>query len=193
MGLIKGLCGLLDSVTNPAIWMLAMLELVLMVLSIATMAGFRSRINHLNSKGLEKSKVSKKEARGKVAKTVAFESKKDWDEFDRFLEEYQRKGGWYSAFSLIIQLFPLLGILGTVAGLYLAMSNGQDMYEGVELALSTTVSGILCAVLFKIADVIIVSLFINYIEDGIDRYEKIYKIDSEEAKTADIPRESRLQ
>lgn len=186
MRVMKLLCEGLDMATNPAIWMLALAECAFMVASIVVMVGFRHRINKLNSKGLEKSKASKKEAKGKVAKTVEFESKKDWDEFDQFLGEYQKRGSWYSAFSLIIQIFPLLGILGTVAGLYLAMSNGQDMYEGVELALSTTVLGILFAIIFKIADIIIVSLFINYIEDGIDRYEKIYKVDSEEAEAGNV-------
>ena len=65
-----------------------------------------------------------------------------------------------------------------MAGLYLAMSNGEDMYEGVELALSTTVLGILFAVIYKVADIVITSALINYIEDGINRYEKIYKVDS---------------
>ena len=41
--------------------------------------------------------------------------------------------------------------------------------------------GILCAVIYKVADIIIVSVFINYIEDGINRYEKTFKIDSEDA------------
>ena len=182
MGFIKWLGEVLDAITNPTIVITAIIEFGLMIVSIVVMVRFKHKIIKLTGKGLEKSKVSKKDAKGEVIKTVEFESKKNWDEFDQFLEDYQKNGGWYSAFSLVIQLFPLLGILGTVAGLYLAMSNGQDMYEGVELALSTTVLGILFAVFFKIADVIIVSMLINYIEDGIDRYEKIYKVDSEEAQ-----------
>ena len=175
------LCNVLDKVTNPTIIAVAVLEFVLMCVSIWIMARFRIRIWKLNRKELKKSNTAKKQSKGRVEKTIELESNHNWDEFDQFLEDYQKEGCWYSAFSLIIQMFTLLGILGTVAGLYLAMSNGQDMYSGVELALSTTILGILCAVVYKVADIIIVSVFINYIEDGINRYEKIYKIDSEDA------------
>ncbi len=130
------------------------------------------------------SNTAKKEAKGRVEKTIELKSNHNWDEFDQFLEDYQRQGCWYSAFSLTIQIFTLLGILGTVAGLYIAMKNGEDMYHGVELALSTTILGILFAVIYKIVDIIIVSTCINYIEDGISRYEKIYRVDSEDAEIA---------
>lgn len=129
MELIKTLCILLDNITNPIILIVAMIELILMVVSIAIMAKLKYRIKKLNSKGSKKSGTYKKEEKGNVTKIIELESKKDWEEFDQFLEDYQEKGWWYSAFSLIIQIFTLLGILGTVAGLYLAMSNGQDMYE----------------------------------------------------------------
>lgn len=175
------LCTVLDKVTNPVIIAVAIFEFVLMSVSIWIMAQFRIRIWKLNRKEIKKSNTAKKQSKGKVEKTIELESNHNWEEFDQFLEDYQKKGCWYSAFSLIIQIFTLLGILGTVAGLYLAMKNGQDMYSGVELALSTTILGILCAVIYKVADIFIVSVFINYIEDGINRYEKIYKIDSEDA------------
>ncbi len=181
MDIMLGLCKVLDVILNPAICMVAIVELVLMFKSISIMSKFKHRIKLLNSKEITKTGKSRKEAKGEVTKTFELLSKKSWDEFDQFLKEYQEKDCWYSAFSLIIQIFTLLGILGTVAGLYIAMSNGQDMYEGVELALSTTVLGLLFAVLYKVADIIIMSVYINYIEDGINRYEKIYKVDSEDA------------
>ena len=176
------ICEFLDRATNPVIIAVAVFEFVLMWVSIWIMVNFRIRIWKLNRKELKKSKPARKEARGKVEKTIEFESNRNWDEFDQFLEDYQKQGCWYSAFSLTIQIFTLLGILGTVAGLYLAMKNGEDMYRGVELALSTTILGILFAVIYKIVDIIIVSTCINYIEDGINRYEKIYKVDSEDAE-----------
>ncbi len=193
------LCEFLDRVTNPAIIAVAVFEFVLMWVSIWIMMSLRLRIWKLNCKELKKSNNAKKEAKGRVEKTIEFESSRNWDEFDQFLEDYQKQGCWYSAFSLTIQIFPLLGILGTVAGLYLAMKNGEDMYRGVELALSTTILGILFAVIYKIVDIIIVSTCINYIEDGINRYEKIYKVDSEDAEivaaldTLAVPENRRLE
>ena len=175
------LCNIIDKVTNPIICAFAVWEFVLMIISIVIMAIFKSRINKLNGKELKKSSTAKRRGKGRIEKTMEFESNHNWEEFDQFLEDYQKKGCLYSAFSMIIQIFTLLGILGTVAGLYLAMSNGQDMYEGVELALSTTILGILFAAVYKFFDILIVSFLINYIEDGINRYEKIYKVDSENA------------
>lgn len=185
MNLIKILCRILDVTTNPTIILVAVIEFVLMCVSIYILMGYRSRIKVLNSKAVKKT-GRMKEGKGKVTKTIELEVKKNWEEFDQFLEEYQKSGWVYSAFSLIIQIFTLLGILGTVAGLYLAMSNGQDMYEGVELALSTTILGILFAIIYKVVDIVIESVFINYIEDGINRYEKIYKVDTEEALPAAV-------
>ena len=190
MNLMKIICKILDVITNPAIILVAIVEFVLMCVSIYILMGYRSRIKVLNSKAVKKTGRTK-EGRGKITKTIELEVKKNWEEFDLFLEEYQKSGWIYSAFSLIIQIFTLLGILGTVAGLYLAMSNRQDMYEGVELALSTTVLGILFAILYKVADIIIESVFINYIEDGINRYEKIYKVDTEAAIPAAVTDEEK--
>ncbi|MCR4658135.1 MAG: MotA/TolQ/ExbB proton channel family protein [Lachnospiraceae bacterium] len=176
------LCEFLDRVTNPAIIAVAVFEFVLMWVSIWIMVSLRLRIWKLNRKEIMNSNTARKEAKGRVEKTIELKSNHNWDEFDQFLEDYQRQGCWYSAFSLTIQIFTLLGILGTVAGLYIAMKNGEDMYHGVELALSTTILGILFAVIYKIVDIIIVSTCINYIEDGISRYEKIYRVDSEDAE-----------
>ena len=186
---MKLLCNILDAVINPAIICTAILEFVLMCVSLVIMLRFKRRIWKLNRKGIRKSIEAQKRGKGIVQKTIEIESSHDWEEFDQFLEDYQRQGCWYSAFSMIIQIFTLLGILGTVAGLYIAVSNRDpgavndlsEMYRGVKMALSTTILGILFAVIYKMADILIVSVFINYIEDGINRYEKIYAVDSEEA------------
>lgn len=180
--MIKILCHVLNVVTNPAIVLLAIAELFLLIKSGMLLSQFRKRIIRLNSKKMVKPTTSKKDE-GNLTTTVELELTQNWDEFDQFLEEYQTKGWWYSSFSLIIQIFTLLGILGTVAGLYIAMSNGEDMYKGVEMALSTTIFGIMFAVIYKVADIFIVAYFINFIEDGISRYEKIYQVKNDDAKS----------
>ncbi len=179
--MMMGLCEVLNEITNPLIFMVAFVEFVLLTVSVYHLWGFRHRIRVLNSKEITDKGRSRKQTKSKVSKTIAIEINKDWEEFDAFLEDYQEKGCWYSAFSLIIQVFTLLGILGTVAGLYLSVCKGGDLYTGVEMALSTTIFGILFAVIYKLADVFIMSVFINYIEDGINRYEKIYKVYDEDS------------
>ena len=118
-----------------------------------------SRLNKLKSKidallGVKrKSKKVKSDAPKQYSSQITSELVLNWDEFDEFCEKYQEDSIIISRFSLVIQLFPLLGILGTVAGLYYAMNsnqgmqNAQDMYEGVRLALSSTIrsaSAIMC-------------------------------------------------
>lgn len=184
MSLIRGLCRVLDFLINPVILITAVLEVFIMCTAVSNLIRFRYRITKLNSKTVKPGKAKKID--GTLTVKTEVEMKQNWDDFDLFLEDYQREGWWYSVFSMIIQIFTLLGILGTVAGLYLAMSDGEDMYHGVELALSSTVYGIMAAVIFKVFDILITSFLINYIEDGIERYEKIYQVKNEESKLSEI-------
>ncbi|MBR6770627.1 MAG: MotA/TolQ/ExbB proton channel family protein [Lachnospiraceae bacterium] len=175
-----GLCNFLEAITNPAIIGVAILEFGFMCIAVVHLVGLRHRITQLNKKSVKPRDAEK--TQGNLTSKIEMERTQNWEDFDLFLEDYQRKDWWYSVFSLIIQIFTLLGILGTVAGLYLAMKEREDIYRGVELALSTTVYGILFAVIYKLCDIVIVSCLINYIEDGINRYEKIYQVKNEEAK-----------
>lgn len=51
----------------------------------------------------------------------------------------------------------------------------MSLYEGVRFALSSTVLGLIAAILFKVADVGVGSFFLNYIDDGIDRFRNNYR------------------
>lgn len=178
---MRALCDFLYIVTNPLIFAVATLELFFMIMATINLVRLKIRITKLNGKRVIRRGKTRKISTGSMVTKTEIESAQNWDDFDTFLEDYQKNSWWYSTFTLVIQLFTLLGILGTVAGLYIAMGD-DDMYVGVELALSTTVLGILFAIIYKIADVIIVSFLVNYIEDGIDRYESTYKIKNDEVK-----------
>ncbi|HOO78769.1 MAG TPA: MotA/TolQ/ExbB proton channel family protein [Lachnospiraceae bacterium] len=175
------ICDFLANNLNVIIVVFAIAEGVLMCVSGYILFVFRLRIDKLNKTQIFMSRHSKKAGKGKVMSTYESFSQKNWNEYDQFLTDYQKKGIIYSAFSMCIQLFTLLGILGTVAGLYISMNADQNIYEGVEFALSSTVLGIIFAVFYKFCDILFVSIFINYIEDGILRFEKNYHIDSEAA------------
>ncbi len=173
------ICGALNIILNPFIFVLAVYEFYVFLKSFTKLSKLKERINALL--GVErKSKVVKLYGPKQVLTEVTSKQVLNFDEFDAFCERYQEDSIYISRFSMIIQLFPLLGILGTVAGLYYAMNSGQglqssqDMYEGVRLALSTTIYGIIWAVLFKLCDVVLSAYFINYIEDGIDRFKDKY-------------------
>ena len=145
----------LAKILNPVIVILAIVEAVLMIMAYNKMIAL---------------------------KKYTVKVKKDWKEFDNFCDDYQNDSMLFSSVSLIIQIFPLLGILGTVTGLFVAMngnadwSNAQNLFEGVSFALSSTVLGILFAVIFKFVDILFCSRYLNYIDDGVDRFRESYNV-----------------
>ena len=175
------LCKILDALINPAIYILAIIEFVLLCVSVWTLRGFKKRISDLNKDNVKKVRLSKTKGKREVRKTVETTEARSWDDFEKFQRDYQKDSVYYSVFSLIIQLFTLLGILGTVVGLYIAMNNGEDLYKGVGLALSTTINGILFAVIYKLADIGITATLLNFIDDGMDIFVDSYKADSDDA------------
>jgi chemotaxis protein MotA len=91
----------------------------------------------------------------------------------------------YSSYANITAIFPLLGILGTVAALILLPPDGgEKMMENLMVALDTTLLGAVCAVLYKVLD----SLLSGPIEamcDDIDFVIRNYD-DSEEKEKNEI-------
>ena len=178
---MRGLCEFLNVLINPVIYLLAVAEFVLLCVSVWTLTGFRKRISDLNRDNVRNIRLKKTAGKREVSKTVETVESRSWDDFEKFQRDFQKGSVWYSAFSLIIQLFTLLGILGTVVGLYIAMNNGDDLYRGVGLALTTTINGILFAVIYKICDIGITAVLLNYIDDGMDIFVDSYKADSDDA------------
>jgi len=176
------ICKFLAATLNVCIILLAGVELFFAIVSGIKLFKLKKDVNNVNSLTIRRLGRPRKSGKGRVVTTS--EVVKDMDyhaDLDLIREEYQHTESWYTAFSLVIQLFPLLGILGTVAGLYQAMNEQTDMYSGVGFALSSTVIGIIWAIVYKIVDIVFTSRAINYIDEGLDIYEKNYQIDKEDA------------
>ncbi|MCH5196442.1 MAG: MotA/TolQ/ExbB proton channel family protein [Oscillospiraceae bacterium] len=62
-----------------------------------------------------------------------------------------KASGVYALFTNITAVFPLLGILGTVASL-MRLSGTDDLSENFSSALITTFAGLVAAIIFKIMD-----------------------------------------
>ena len=74
------------------------------------------------------------------------------DEESRALLECSgRASGIYALFTNITAVFPLLGILGTVASL-MRLSGTDNLSENFSSALVTTFAGLVAAIIFKIMD-----------------------------------------
>ena len=182
--LILWISRFLSIALNWGILILAIAEVFLMVKSYTERKALKLRIEKLNDSTAGRQVLpEKKDGRLQTEEQVTIE--RDWREFDTFCDDYQNKSVLFSWVSLIIQIFPLLGILGTVTGLFVAMngnadwSNAQALFEGVQFALSSTVLGILCAVIFKVADIAFSARYLNYIDDGIDRFRENYNVEKE--------------
>ena len=179
-GLIYALCVFLDAVLNPVILLLGVLEAVILAVSWKKLIVLKAEIDRISGNATMRKTHSVRREKKKLQARYVTTVERDWNEFDQFCFRYQKDGKWFTAFSLIIQLFTLLGILGTVAGLFIAMrqnedwSNAQGMYEGVKFALSTTVLGIILAVVFKGFDIFLNAWFVQYIDDGIARFQSNY-------------------
>ena len=176
------LCEGLDACLNGMIVLLFVVELVLAVWAWKKLYALKQQVDSLYRLDTKVRGRYIKAGERKLSQTSEVVYGMDYARFDTIRVEYQSTEKVYSFFSLIIQLFPLLGILGTVAGLYIAIVDEMNIYEGVKFALSSTVYGIIFAVISKIIDIILVALYVNSINQNMERYEKNYMVYTEEAK-----------
>lgn len=187
--IIKIICDVLSKFLNVIILIAGIGELVLLCISWHKLYKSKNAFMKL-SKATKATteEVIDKQVDLTIKQKTTIETELDWIAFDKLKEEYQSTNGIYSIYSLIIQLFTLLGILGTVAGLFIAMQNWSDsskateMYDGIKFALSSTVLGIIFAVIYKIFDIVLCSQYINYIDDEIERFDKNYTRAKDRAK-----------
>ena len=92
---------------------------------------------------------------------------------------------FYSSYANITAIFPLLGILGTVAALIKLSPNGsEDMMQNLMVALETTLLGAFFAVLYKFFDSLL-SGPIEEICDDVDFVIRNYDETLEEKKSSE--------
>ena len=81
----------------------------------------------------------------------------------------------HTIFTTLVSLFPLLGMLGTVAGLinidFSNADNMENVKESFFMALTSTAWGIIFSILFKFFQ----SIFIDDIEHSIEKVEDLFK------------------
>ncbi|MDO5148460.1 MAG: MotA/TolQ/ExbB proton channel family protein [Oscillospiraceae bacterium] len=79
---------------------------------------------------------------------------------------------WHTICAVSISIFPLLGVLGTVAGLILSVNaEGSDVLNSLDVALETTFYGLLFAIILKFIDTLCPSMLIDRIDVAIDKIE----------------------
>ena len=99
-----------------------------------------------------------------------------WEETLEYKEEYNKIQLIYQTFEQFVPIFPLLGILGTVAGLIQQLDNIDQMRDALALSMSTTFLGLIAAVVLKFADALFVSRTVNTMEMYFDTFEQNYQM-----------------
>ena len=180
--IILNMADWLDRCLNPFIVLLGVVEVVLFFAALIRLRMCRKEIDALNKNPSLKKIYVKREMRH-LEKEYSSKLDVSWEDFDDFCGLYQKRMIIYSLYSLGIQVFPLLGILGTVAGLFISLQSmegipdAQLLFDGVRFALSSTILGIVFAVVFKLLDIVLNSVYVNYIDDGISRFQDNYRED----------------
>lgn len=80
----------------------------------------------------------------------------------------------HNVIAQLIPVFPLMGVFGTVAGLILNVKSADtaQMLSSLDVALSTTLWGLIFAIVLKVLDVVFLSKVINDVEVMLDNFYK---------------------
>ncbi len=182
------ICNLLYRVLNGTIIVLGVGELMLWVYALRRLMSAKRELGKIRQ---VESRISWHKNRSRViTETKSVVTRENWEAYIAFRDGYRKKIIPYDIFTTAIQLFTLLGILGTVAGLYIALNSASlssegFSYEGIGFALSSTVYGIICAVLFKTVEIVTDAVVVGPIEDTMDLFEKDYGVKNDALK--DLP------
>ena len=96
------------------------------------------------------------------------------DTIRKYENEFNTKCSWHGVLVQCIPIFPLLGILGTVAGLMLQVQGGgiEAMMTSLNTALDTTFWGLIFAILLKVIEAVFPSRIIYDVEVMLDDFDK---------------------
>ena len=127
-------------------------------------------INKGNSRRISESKFSKDMS--------VLESTGDSTNLNRiydYMEDFNQIQVGYSVLEQLIPVFPLLGILGTVAGLIPWLDNIEMMKEGMSTSMITTFLGLIAAITLKVIDALIVGKAVNKMNAFFDLFDLRYQ------------------
>lgn len=96
------------------------------------------------------------------------------DTIRKYETEFNKKCSWHGVLVQCIPVFPLLGILGTVAGLMLQLqAEGMDaVMQSLDVALETTFWGLIFAIILKVVEAVFPARVISDVEVMLDDFDK---------------------
>lgn len=96
------------------------------------------------------------------------------DTIRKYESKFNKSCALHSVLSQLISVFPLMGILGTVAGLMSQVNAGdlENMLSSLDVALSSTFFALIFAIILKTADAVFPSRIIEDVEVMLDDFDK---------------------
>lgn len=162
---------------------LALLVFVLLIVNGIILSNHKSRIKEnlqldgsMYAINLEEQKIEEREDEKIVITPNVIRS---------YEAKFNAACSYHDTLAQIIPIFPLLGILGTVAGLMYAVGLDTDvssaneiankmttLYDGMGAALGTTLYGLIAAIILKLTDALFTSRIISDVDVMIDDFNK---------------------
>ena len=134
------ICEYLASTLNYGIVALALVEFWYFLRAVISLKTLKKDVMHLEEK--KEKKIFGKQGRKRAEEEGTYIREWNYEKYDLVMKHYPKTESKYTRFNQVIQLFPLLGILGTVAGLYESVDGiSSGDISGVSFALSSTVLG----------------------------------------------------
>jgi len=169
----KALAQAINVIINPLIGIFAVVVLIELIYIANQLKAHAQQVSEklfsMKSQGVKQSRALdlKQRAMAVVKREDLYPLRKQFDELT----------SKYATWAQMIPIFPLLGILGTVAGLILQVeaADAAAIYESLHLALSSTLYGLIAAIVLKIVETALVQKHINDIETMLSDYEIKYQ------------------
>ena len=170
---------------DPAIWILGIYVLLRLIERRHVLSRLKDRVDkELGGYQPQNVKVSDRTLRADLHLNVNLIQEQ------RLKEEFDKESSIYIFYAQLISVFPLLGILGTVAGLMLNVSatDPEAMLASLDTALSSTLYGLFFAIGLRIYDSHRFAPMIYLIESKFNDYESLYhNIQMEQAQRTESP------
>lgn len=158
---------------TPFIIILGIVVLLLLLWNGTKLSSKRDRIEEaLFSRD---SKYFKDALKNELRKEEDPESRPTPDKIRSLETDFYNTCSLHDVLVQIIPIFPLLGILGTVAGIMIQANGSNDMsviVSGLNTALDTTFYGIIFAIILKFVEAVFPSRIINSTEIMLDDFNK---------------------
>lgn len=96
------------------------------------------------------------------------------DTIRKYETDFNKVCSLHNVLVQLIPVFPLLGILGTVVGLTLELQSGnvEEMMASLDVALGTTLFGLIITIILKVMEAVFPSRVIYDVEVMLDDFDK---------------------